>query len=217
MVDSNATQIPYSIRHEYPAPGVYRACVRVLSWNGCVAEDCKEVVIRSLTGICGGYYTDSLINPHSYAFKGYSIHNPNDAVVSYRWTFGDGATGVGQQVTHTYNVAGVYRVCLLINTEHGCETRICNDVHIAGATQTILQLAPNPVINILHALFYSTHNETVNIRIINSNGVVVRTYTRNAVVGANNWDFDVVSLLPGVYSFVVQSPNQFASSIFFKQ
>ena len=217
MVDSNTTQIPYSIRHEYPAPGVYRACVKVLFWGGCIAEDCREVVIRSLTGICGGYYTDSLINPHSYVFKGYSIHNPNDAVVGYRWTFGDGSTGVGQQVTHTYNVPGVYRVCLLINTEHGCETRICNDVRVAGNTQSILQLSPNPVITVLHALFYSAYNETVNIRIINSTGVVVRTYTRNAVVGANNWDFDLASLVPGVYSFIVQSPNQFASAIFFKQ
>jgi len=217
MVDSNATQIPYSIRHTYLAPGVYRACVKVLFRNGCIAEDCKEVVIRSLTDICGGYYTDSLINPHTYLFKGFSIHNPNDAVVSYRWTFGDGTTGTGQQITHTYNAPGIYRVCLLINTEHGCETRICNDVRIAGATQSILQLSPNPVVNILHVLFYSAYTETVTIRIINSNGVVVRTYTRNAVVGPNSWDLDESGLLAGVYSLVVQSPGQFASGVFLKQ
>ncbi len=216
-VEPNATEIPHAIRHTYPAPGVYRACVKVLFMNGCSASDCHEVVIRSFTDLCGGYYTDSLIDPHTYVFKGYSIHKPDDDVVSYRWTFGDGASGDGEKVSHTYNVAGVYRVCLLIKTEKGCETRICNDVRVAGPTQSILQLAPNPVINILHAVFYSTHNETVKIKIINSNGVVVREYTRSAVIGLNTWEFDVSALLPGVYSFVVQSSYQFASGIFFKQ
>ena len=217
VVDSNGTQVPFFISHTYPGPGVYRACVNVLFSGGCIAEDCKEVIIRSLTGICGGYYTDSLINSHSYSFKGFSIHNPNDAVTGYRWTFGDGTSGLGQQVTHNYNQPGIYRVCLLINTEKGCETRICNDVRIGGTTLSVLQLSPNPVINELHVLFYSTHTETVTIKIINATGVVVRNYTRNAVIGPNNWDFDVAGLLPGVYSLVVQSPNQFASGIFFKQ
>jgi len=215
-VEPNTTEVPHGIRHTYPAPGVYRACVRVLFVNGCSAGDCHEVAIRVFTDLCGGYFTDSLVNSHTYSFKGFSIHKPGDAVLSYRWTFGDGSSGNGQQVNHTYNVPGVYRVCLLINTEKGCETRICNDVRIAGTTQSTLQLSPNPVVNVLHALFYSTHNETVTIKIINSNGAVIRSFTRTAVAGSNAWDFDTGGLLPGVYSFVVQSPNQFASAIFFK-
>jgi hypothetical protein len=81
----------------------------------------------------------------------------------------------------------------------------------------VLQLSPNPVINILHAVFYSIHTETVTIKIINSMGMVVRTYTRNANAGMNVWDFDVSTLPSGIYSFVVQSPNQMASAIFIKQ
>ncbi|HEV8286507.1 MAG TPA: PKD domain-containing protein [Chitinophagaceae bacterium] len=216
-VEPNATEIPHAIKHTYPAPGAYRACVKVLFANGCTASDCHEVSIRSFTDMCGGYYTDSLIDSHTYLFKGFSIHKPDDKVVGYRWTFGDGSSGVGEKITHAYNVAGVYRVCLFINTEKGCETKICNDVRVAGTTQSTLQLTPNPVINVLHALFYSTHNESVKIKIINSNGVVVREYTRTAVVGANGWEFDLSGLVSGVYSFVVQSPNQFAAGIFFKQ
>jgi len=216
-VSPDATEISHTIKHTYPAPGVYHACVKVLFANGCTASDCIDVGIRSVTGICGGYYTDSLVNPHTYVFKGFSIHKPDDAVVSYRWTFGDGSSGVGQQVSHTYNVAGVYRVCLLINTEKGCETRICNDIRVAGPTQSALQLAPNPVINVLHAVFYSAYNETVKIKIINASGVIVREYSRGAVVGSNTWEFDLSGLTAGTYSFVVQSSNQFASAIFFKQ
>ena len=215
-IDPSAVEIPRGIKHTYPGPGVYRTCVKVLFQNGCTASDCVEVGIRSFTDLCGGYYTDSLVDPRTYAFKGFSIHKPDDAVISYRWTFGDGSSGIGERVTHTYNSPGVYRVCLFINTEKGCETKICNDVRVAGENQARLLLSPNPVINTLHALFYSTHNETVKIKIINSNGVVIKEFSRDAVLGANTWEFDLSGLLPGVYSFVVQSSNQFVSGIFFK-
>ncbi len=205
------------IRHQYPGPGVYRACVKVLFAGGCEAHDCEEIVIRSNTDLCGGYMTDSLVGPKTFKFKGYAIHRPNDEVLYYRWTFGDGSAATGQEVTHTYNAAGEYRVCLTIVTRSGCETKICNTVRVPGTNTARLVITPNPVINILHALFYSTHTETVNIKVINSSGVVVRSITRNAVIGANNWDFDASSLLPGYYSFVVQSLNQFASALFLKQ
>jgi PKD repeat protein len=205
------------ISHTYPGPGVYRACVKVYFEGGCIAHDCEEVVIRSNTDLCGGYMTDSLVGPRTFKFKGYSIHRPNDEVLSYRWTFGDGTSALGQEVTHTYNVAGEYRVCLTILTRSGCETKICNTVRIPGNNTPRLVITPNPVISILHSLFYSTHSETVTIKVINSSGVIIRSVTRNAVVGANNWDFDASSLLPGYYSFVVQSPNQFASALFLKQ
>jgi PKD repeat protein len=215
-VDPTATEIPRRIKHEYPAPGVYRACVKVLFENGCSASDCIEVSIRAFTDLCGGYYTDSLQSANTYVFKGFSIHKPNDAVLGYTWTFGDGSSGAGQTVTHTYNAAGVYRVCLFIKTQNGCETKICNDVRVAGEHQSRLQLSPNPVINTLHAVFYSTHNETVKIKIVNASGAVVKEYSRDAVVGSNTWDFDLSGLISGAYSFVVQSPNQFVSGIFFK-
>lgn len=204
------------IRHTYPAPGVYRACVRVLFANGCRAEDCEEVVIRSYNNICGGYMTDSLTGPRTFRFRGHSINNQNDQVVSYRWTFGDGTSAIGREVSHTYTTAGDFEVCLYIKTALGCETRICKRVRVPGNNQPALVITPNPVHHVLHAVFFSTHTEPVTIKIINQNGGVVRTFTRNVTVGSNSWDFDVANLLPGVYSLVVQSPNQQASVIFVK-
>jgi hypothetical protein len=205
------------IHHNYPGPGVYHICVKVFFIGGCIAEDCNEVIIRGPNDLCGGYMTDSLIGPRTYKFKGFSIHNPNDPVESYHWTFGDGTAASGPEVNHTYNTGGDFRVCLTILTHSGCETRICKTIRVAGSGQSGLVLSPNPVLNMLHALFYSTHAETVTIKIVNANGIVVRNYTRNVIIGANNWDFDVANLLPGIYLFSVQSPNQAASAMFIKQ
>ncbi|MBL7730051.1 MAG: PKD domain-containing protein [Chitinophagaceae bacterium] len=204
------------IRHTYPGPGNYRACVRVLFRNGCVAEDCRQVEIRPATTVCGGFMTDSLAGPRTFKFKGFSIHNPNDEPVLFRWTFGDGTSALGREVTHTYTAGGNYEVCLTIKTRLGCETRICKTVRVPGNNTPALTLNPNPVHTNLAATFFSTHNEAVSIRILNQNGVPVRSYLRNAVLGNNTWTFDLSSLTPGVYSFVVQSPNQLASAIFIK-
>ncbi len=208
--------IPYLIRHTYPAPGVYSACVKILFAGGCIAVDCKEVVIRPSSNVCGGYMMDSLMAPRTFKFKGFSIHNPNDEVVGYRWVFGDGSSASGREVTHTYNNGGNYEVCLTIKTRLGCETRICKTVRVPGNNLPALTLSPNPVHTVLTAAFFSTHTETVNIKIVNGNGTPVRTYIRNAFAGPNTWSFDLSALVPGVYSMVVQSPNQLASAIFIK-
>ena len=204
------------IRHTYPAPGIYRACVKILFDGGCIASDCDEVVIRPTTNVCGGFMTDSLISPRTFKFKGFAIHNPDDPVLGYRWTFGDGSAATGREVTHQYNAPGTYEVCLTIRTQRGCETKICKPLHVPDNTQVALQITPNPVINNMHVLFYSTHNEQVQVKVVNGNGVVVRTWTRNATQGANNWDFDVSTLPAGAYTMYVQSPNQLSSQLFIK-
>ena len=206
----------YFINHTYPGPGVYHPCVKVYFDGGCIAQSCIEVVIQSNNGVCGGYITDSISGPRTIKFKGFSIHSPGDNVLSYQWYFGDGSGAFGQNVIHTYNQPGIYQVCLLIKTQRGCETRICKRIIIDGPNTPVLQLTPNPVINILHAVFNSTHTETATIRILNSSGSAVRTYTRNLTTGINQWDFDLTGLVQGIYSFVIQSPNQQASAIFIK-
>lgn len=216
MIDPQQPLPDLTIRHTYPGPGVYRACVRIRFQGGCIAEDCREVIIRPASNVCGGYMTDSLIGPRAFKFKGFSIHNPNDEVLYYHWTFGDGTSATGREVTHIYSQGGDYEVCLLIRTRLGCETRICKTVRVPGNNEPALHLTPNPVVNVLHVDFRSTHTEQVNIKILNGFGVIVRTYTRNVTVGSNSWNVDLATLMPGVYSFVVQSPNQLASAIFIK-
>lgn len=218
ITQNNLTIYPgYAIRHKFPGPGTYKVCAEVSFVGGCTTHQCIEVVIRSASDICGGYFVDSLIAPRTFKFRGQSIHNPNDNVVGYRWTFGDGSSAVGQEVEHTFTPGTNPEVCLYIKTEKGCEARICKSLRLPGPNIPVLQLTPNPVLSNLHVVFISTASETVTIRIVNSFGVVIRTYVKNVTIGPNIWDFDLSSLLTGVYSFSVQSSGQLASSIFLKQ
>ena len=207
------------ITHHYAAPGNYTVCAKVYYAGGCVVQKCKQVVINiPHSNICGGYVTDSAISANTIRFKGTGIQNPNDFVTSYSWSFGDGTTGTGQLVNHTYPGPGRYNVCLVIRTNSGCETKICKGVAIAGNAQPQLVLTPNPVTTVLNATFLSLLQQTITVKIYNASGIMVRSYVRNANVGTNTWVFTDVGTLPtGVYSVIVQSPNQFATAIFFKQ
>ncbi|HKB12620.1 MAG TPA: PKD domain-containing protein [Vicinamibacterales bacterium] len=58
-------------------------------------------------------------------------------ITSYRWTFGDGATGSGQTVSHAYAAAGNYTVQLTITDEAGQSAT-------SGGTQVTIGAAPGP-------------------------------------------------------------------------
>lgn len=207
------------ITHHYPGPGNYQVCAKVYYVGGCVATRCRVVSISvPQNNLCGGYMSDSTISVNTIRFKGTGIQNANDYVTSYAWTFGDGTTGSGQVINHTYGSPGRYSVCLFMRTNLGCETKICKQVNVQGNSQPQLILAPSPVVNALTAIFYSLFQQTVTVKIYNANGVMVKSYVKNANVGSNTWTFTDVATLPtGVYSVIVQSPNQFATAIFFKQ
>jgi PKD repeat protein len=207
------------IAHHYPGPGVYHICAKVWYAGGCIGVKCREVVIRSTTNLCGGFMTDSLTGIRTLQFKGFPVMNTNDHVVNWRWTFGDGTTAQGQHVSHTYAAGGNYEVCLTIVTNLGCETRICKKIPVYGSTTNLapLQISPNPVVNTLHAVFHSALQEQVTIKIYNASGIVVYQAIRNVIAGQNNWDIDLSSLPPGLYSMVVHSPSQIANAVFFKQ
>ncbi|HEX6335307.1 MAG TPA: PKD domain-containing protein [Flavisolibacter sp.] len=213
------TQQQLSIEHQYPAPGNYQTCVKVWYSGGCVVQKCTGVQIGSSNGstMCGGYIMDSVVAPKTIHFKGFSIHGPNDNVVSWFWTFGDGTTSNVQNPTHAYLAGGQYNVCLTVKTQSGCITKICKKVVVHPLPAAQLTLAPNPVQSALQIMFQSTHTQPVTIKIYNATGVAVSTYTMNAVMGTNIWTINVGTLPAGSYTVMVYSPNQFATAGFFKQ
>jgi len=203
--------------HKYPAPGVYKVCAKVYYTGGCVVERCREVVINPLTSAsCGGYFNFKFIDSKTIQLNGVGVHNSNDQVTSYTWHFGDGTTGTGKEVKHTYATGGNYKVCLTIKTASGCEATICKRISVEQQHSSQLILTPNPVTTVLHAQFHSTRTENVSIKIFSANGVVLKSFVKAAAVGQNNWSFEVGTLPSGVYSVVVQSSTQFATAIFFK-
>jgi PKD repeat protein len=58
-------------------------------------------------------------SPLKVSFDGSASYDPNGTITAYNWNFGDGSTGSGQRVEHTYNSAGSYTVTLTVTDNSG--------------------------------------------------------------------------------------------------
>jgi PKD repeat protein len=52
-------------------------------------------------------------------FDGSSSYDPDGGIVSYVWSFGDGASGTGRTAQHEYRLAGTYGVTLTVTDDRG--------------------------------------------------------------------------------------------------
>ena len=72
------------------------------------------------------------IAPLTVTFDGGSSNDPDGAVISYDWIFGDGDTGTGRTVNHTFQKRGTYQVQLTVVDDQGATGRSVLPIEILG-------------------------------------------------------------------------------------
>jgi hypothetical protein len=60
----------------------------------------------------------------------------------YKWDFGDGSIGTGEEVSHTFLWPGIYNVCLIIECDEFGAAIICKEVEIPEYCDFCTQLPP---------------------------------------------------------------------------
>lgn len=143
---SSTLQAP---QHHYSNNGVYTVCEVVSAYgNGVTCSDtfCKVITV-SCTSITGNFtYSAGGFGLVTFATAFNSTYTP----ITYVWDFGDGSSGTGASPTHTYNIPGVYTVCVTATDANGCSKQVCSQV---GTTSGIC--------GSLHAAFNATTNGNV--------------------------------------------------------
>jgi PKD repeat protein len=124
------------------APGeVYTVTLTTLSFDPAIGDSCLAISSQEVwTGNGGGndcenffWYESSA--DYTYDFFGESFPIPADY---YEWEFGDGSSGSGQFVTHTYNpsLGSNYTVCLTtysyIPGMDSCFATSCQEIILGG-------------------------------------------------------------------------------------
>jgi PKD repeat protein len=71
------------------------------------------------------------------SFDGTASYDPDDDVLGYAWTFGDGGSATGPQPTHAFTSAGTYTVTLTVTDAHGATSQ-------ATTAASITQPPPPP-------------------------------------------------------------------------
>ncbi|MBR9861215.1 PKD domain-containing protein [bacterium] len=121
------------VGHRYQKPGVYAVCLTVYSKTGTVICDfktCERVVVEDNDCDLEAKF-EFRQDGNDFKF----VAKANASPARFVWDFGDGITGYGDEIKHSYDKPGVYEVCLTVyasntNTNKVCRTKICKRVKI---------------------------------------------------------------------------------------
>jgi len=69
-------------------------------------------------------------NPTTQEVEFYDSSYASSQIEYYYWTFGDGSSGSGSSVTHSYSASGYYGVCLDILTSDSCSSSYCDTIYV---------------------------------------------------------------------------------------
>ncbi len=74
-------------------------------------------------------------SPLNVFFDAATSEDADGRIVIYFWTFGDGYTGSGQSIAHTYAEAGCYKVTLMVIAEGGAKDTVSGLIYVPGVEE----------------------------------------------------------------------------------
>jgi PKD repeat protein len=107
--------------HTYASDGFYEVCLSIANpIDSCESTFCQEVyVYNDSIWDCWAWF-EYEINDLTVDFEAY-LNNSQEG--EYTWDFGDGETGTGPIISHTYTADGIYIVSLtVVDSVTGCFT-----------------------------------------------------------------------------------------------
>ncbi len=128
-----ATSTDFTPTHTYTAPGTYTVTLR--AWNDFGESNTASGTIN-FKPKAAFTPAEAVINQgDTVSFTSTSTGNPT---LTYRWTFGDGATSTAQNPTHTYTTIGNYTVTLTVTNSYGSDSATGTVVFLPKAAFTPL-------------------------------------------------------------------------------
>ena len=131
--------------HTYAQPGSYQVILAVGCGGHCTSQITKTVNVYGQPTSNFTYTTVCKGNPTQ--FTSTAIPPQGQQINSYQWNFGDGQTGTGQTVSHTYAQAGNYQVTHTVGVGSGdCNGTITQTVPVYATPMPTATAQPPVVI-----------------------------------------------------------------------
>ena len=127
--------------HTYAQAGTYQVTLTVGTSGGSCTDDITQPVTVNSQPVSNFTYS-SVCRGNPTQFTSTST---GQGITSYQWNFGDGQTGTGQSVTHTYAQAGDYQVTLTVGTNGNCTDQKTQTVPVYAMPVATATAQPNTV------------------------------------------------------------------------
>jgi chitodextrinase len=120
--------------HSYARAGDYKVTLTVTNADGHTGKISHLVRVRNVRPIAAfEIVTKSPVATLPVAFDASPSSDPDGAIESYEWSFGDGGHAIGVNPSHVYADAGEYTVTLTVSDDEGATAQISHQVEIAKA------------------------------------------------------------------------------------
>jgi len=126
----NNTSTSQNPSHNYATSGQYYVCLSITDSN-CSDNYCSYITVASTGNSCKAKFIDSIGANNVVSFTNYSIGSNGGSVYTSSWDFGDSTFATGNNVSHTYNSAGTYYVCLTIS-DSNCSDTYCSYIYVGN-------------------------------------------------------------------------------------
>ena len=126
-----ATGAAAIVDHTYTAAGTYNVTLTVTDNEGTSSTATRPVTVFAANVAPTAAFTANVAG-NVVSVNGSSSTDPEGAISSYQWTFGDGASGTGVTASHTYVAAGNYTVTLTVTDAQGATGLVARDVSVVA-------------------------------------------------------------------------------------
>ncbi len=125
--------------HTFTTAGTYSATLTILDDKGLSGSISTPIIVigtAPANTIPIAAISSNLsqgVAPLIVSFDGSQSSDTDGSIVSYNWNFGDGTTGSGQAVQHTYTSADTYTVSLQVTDDQGATASITKTIECQPA------------------------------------------------------------------------------------
>ena len=138
---NNATTATNTVAHTYLGTGNFTVTLVVTDTLGCTDTIVKPQYIQINPPVADfNANVTSGCPALTVTFTDNSTFTNN--IVAFDWDFGDGTTGTGTPVTHTYTTPGTYTVTLIITDDQGCMDTLVRPGYITVFQQPTAVIIP---------------------------------------------------------------------------
>jgi len=167
--DDSNTSTSQNPTHLYGVPGIFDVNLQIRDINDCEDDITIPVTYFPVPEeVIVGPDRQEACQPAPISF--FNLSTPIDDTYDVIWTFGDGNTGEGVTVEHTYEEPGLYTVTVDITSPIGCKT--------SASFPSVVNILPSPIADFnYNPTTLSNFNKTVN-------------FTDQSRRGASFWEWD---------------------------
>ncbi len=139
------------IQHSYATAGTYTATLTVTDNQGGTAS--STVVVSATVNATPNTPPTALFSANPGGgiaalpvnFDASAATDPDGTIVSWQWAFGDGSTGSGSVIQHSYATAGTYTATLTVTDDRGGTAVATVNIIVAANTPPLAVLNANTV------------------------------------------------------------------------